>query len=135
MPLQGKLLLAQLARNQSELLGIAVSTPRTALRLPSRHDTHCSPAQVKALLAQLARTHAELELLFGRFLRAHPLLAPLGEKGTLKHLVWAVLAAPILGPLLAALALALSVRFVSSLRKEDGGCPLRTATLSMALLV
>lgn len=57
------------------------------------------------MLAQAARTQAELEALFGKFLRAYPLLAPLGDKGAIKYVVWGVLAAPLLALLIPALLL------------------------------
>ena len=61
--------------------------------------------QVRTVLAQAARTQAELEALFGKFLRAYPLLAPLGDKGAIKYVVWSVLAAPLLALLIPALLL------------------------------
>lgn len=61
------------------------------------------------MLAQAARVQAELETLFGNFLRAHPLLAPLGDKKNVKYVVWSVLAAPLLALLLPALLLPVRV--------------------------
>jgi hypothetical protein len=86
-----------------------VSGPTTVLAAPRGIlQPCCAWLQVKAVLTQAARTQAELEALFGRLLRAHPLLAPLGDAKAVKYVVWSVLAAPLLALLIPALLLPVS---------------------------
>lgn len=87
----------------------ATLTVPTRLQVQFSLETlDCACRQVRAVLAQAARTQVELEALFGKFLRAYPLLAPLGDKKTVKYVVWSVLAAPLLALLIPALLLPVS---------------------------
>ncbi len=79
-----------------------MSSPTVVAKLlePWHLRTTAAAVQVAVLAAQAARVQAELEAVFGKVLRSHPLTAPLGAPGSVKYVVWAVLAAPLVALLL-----------------------------------
>lgn len=81
-------------------------------RVAAAYGAVANSKPAKFLAAHASRTHKELEAIFARFLRQHPLLAPLAAAGTIGWVVTTVLALPLL-------ILALPLLFSSKKRKPE----------------